>query len=147
HVNSQTPSEVSKPYQADQLRAVTEWESVDAMNRHFQEFRDKRFLISDLQPGFMRRSSWLYPDDGCFARAGLAILNLFQEKVTPPEKIFVFGNLSVKTANSPDGSVSWWYHVAPIVQIGAEKYVLDPALNPRAPLKLEDWLSLMGNDI
>jgi hypothetical protein len=117
------------------------------MNERFARMRDRRWLQTDDHPGFLRRSSWLYPDDGCFARAGLAIMNFAQWALPVPSKIFVFGDLVVKTANSPSGSVSWWYHVAPIVQVGADKYVLDPALEPTHPLKLEDWLAKMSVDV
>lgn len=59
----------------------------------------------------------------------------------------MFGNLTVRTANAPSGSVSWWYHVAPIVQVNGQKYVLDPAIEPHGPLKLEDWLARMDTNI
>ncbi len=89
----------------------------------------------------MRRSSWLYPDDGCFARASLAILNLSKWNVAVPKKVFVFGDLRVETKNSPSGFVTWWYHVAPLVEVNGEKFVLDPAIEPSRPLPLGDWLA------
>src|SRR4030088_893974 len=51
------------------------------------------------------------------------------------------------TPNSPPGQVSWWYHVAPIVEVGGQKIVLDPAIEPHHPLKLEDWLAQMAPNI
>jgi hypothetical protein len=142
-----TASDSAVTYDPQTLPAVTEWNSVAEMTARFEKIRDLRWLTTTDHPGFLRRSSWLYPDDGCFARAGLAIMNL--AKITPaiPNKIFVFGDLTVLTANSTTGTVEWWYHVAPIVQVQGQKYVLDPALSPRAPIKLEDWLALMSNDI
>jgi len=97
-----------------------------------------------MRPMFPRRSSWLYPDDGCYARAQLINRNLLQWMSTAPKKIFVFGDLNVKTANSPYGEVTWWYHVAPIVQVQGVKFVLDPSVDPIRPLKLEEWLSAMA---
>jgi hypothetical protein len=117
------------------------------MNERFAKFRDVRWLETSDHPGFQRRSSWLYPDDGCFARAALAIMHLTQWAFPAPSKIFVFGDLTVNTVNSPSGLVNWWYHVAPIVQVGNQKYVLDPALDPRQPEKLEVWLAKMAGDI
>jgi hypothetical protein len=140
-------SDSSIPYDAKTIPTVTAWESVAAMTQRFEQFRDMRWLTTSDHPGFFRRSSWLYPDDGCFARAGLAIMNLVKMKAAAPNKIFVFGDLRVRTDNALSGYVDWWYHVAPIVQIAGEKYVLDPALSPRAPIKLEDWLALMTPDI
>lgn len=128
------------------LPAATVWASANEMNTQFEKFRDYRFLERPTQPGFLRRSSWLYPDDGCFARASLAILNLNRWNVPVPKKVFVFGNLEVQTKNSPWGSVTWWYHVAPLVEVGGVKYVLDPSVEPKNPLRLEDWLARMSND-
>jgi hypothetical protein len=141
-----TPVDEAKSYGQNKatLPAATAWADEKLMKTAFESFRDYRFLERDSKPGFLRRVSWLYPDDGCFARASLAIVNLNQWKYAVPKKIFVFGNLEVKTVNSPWGSVSWWYHVAPLVEVNGEKYVLDPAIEPKNPLRLEDWLARMS---
>lgn len=126
------------------LPKATEWESVAVMTERFSRLRDHRFMSTVNKPGFLRRSSWLYPDDGCFARAALAVRNLVQWNFTAPNKVFAFGNLRVKTANAPGGEVTWWYHVAPLVEVNGEKYVLDPAIEPGGPLKLGEWLARMS---
>ncbi|MGZ3722530.1 MAG: hypothetical protein ACXVA9_06350, partial [Bdellovibrionales bacterium] len=88
--SSKAAVDSSTPYADERsLPAVTQWESVAVMNERFAKFRDVRWLQSSDQPGFLRRSSWLFPDDGCFARAGLAILNLNKWKMPVPSKIFV----------------------------------------------------------
>lgn len=127
------------------LPKATEWENTTVMTQRFESFRDLRFMTTPSKPNFPRRSSWMYPDDGCFARAALAVRNLMQMSVDAPKKVFAFGNLVVQTANSPSGSVSWWYHVAPLVEVAGQKYVLDPAIYPAGPLKLEEWLAKMSN--
>jgi hypothetical protein len=129
------------------LPKATEWENETVMGQRFDYLRDLRFMTVPAKPNFLRRSSWMYPDDGCFARAALAVRNLLRWSavIAAPKKVFAFGNLTVKTANAPNGSVSWWYHVAPLVEISGQKYVLDPALEPNKPLKLEDWLALMSD--
>jgi len=141
-----TPVQEAKPFATAVLPPATSWESEAAMLDRFKQVRDHRFINDSARPSFIRRSTWLYPDDGCFARAGLAIKNLSQWAHAIPSKVFVFGNLTVKTQNSTYGEVSWWYHVAPLVQVNGEKYVLDPAIDPRAPLKLADWLGHMSSD-
>lgn len=141
-----TPMSSSSHFGEKQLVDATAWESESVMVDRFKEFRDLRFMVVPERPDFPRRSSWMYPDDGCFARAALANRNLARHNYPVPKKVFAFGDLEVKTANSPDGSVSWWYHVAPLVQIGTQKYVLDPAISPKAPLKLEDWLAKMNSN-
>lgn len=141
-----TPVEEAKAYGTvkSTLPAATAWVSEAEMNASFEKFRDYRFITTNSKPDFKRRISWLYPDDGCFARAALAILNLGSWNTAVPKKIFVFGDLTVQTKNSPSGSVTWWYHVAPLVEVDGVKYVLDPAINPKTPLKLEDWLATMS---
>lgn len=108
----------------------------------FAKLRDERF-IKDTTHAMLRRSSWLFPDDGCFARAALAVQNIQQWAMPVPAKLFIFGNLTVRTPNSPNGSVSWWYHVVPVVMVGQQPVVFDPAINPSAPLLLKDWVKTM----
>jgi Glutaminase len=127
------------------LPSATTWESYSAVVERFKKVRDYRWMTIREQPGFLRRISWIYPDDGCFARAGLAILNFANWAVDLPKKVFVFGDLLVQTPNSPSGEVGWWYHVAPIVEVNQQKYVLDPAMDPNQPMKLEDWVGAMGD--
>lgn len=113
----------------------------------FKQFRDLRYLNDPKIPDFLRRISWLYPDDGCFARAqnlGLLIQSLpLQFKFS---KMFIFGNLYAATKNNPNGYVTWWYHVAVTFRMGTEVFIFDPSLSPDRPLLLEDWSKLMVND-
>lgn len=105
----------------------------------FEYVRDTRFITNHRSPISQRRISWLYPDDGCFVRAEL-MTNFIKEKRMPPtSKLFVFGDLSVRTKNAPGNLVRWWYHVAPIYRVGKMVYVLDPAIEPRRPLTVLEW--------
>jgi hypothetical protein len=140
-----SPLTVARKFEPSTLPATTNWKSLDVMQKRFERIRDERFLPWKQNPGILRRSSWFYPDDGCFARAALANRNIFRWFHPVPDKIFVFGNLRVKTSNSPRGAVGWWYHVAPIVEVNQEKYVLDPSIEFSRPLPLVEWLSRMGN--
>ncbi len=135
----------------DQDHAVTEikldkipqWKDYAEIEKTFRLIRDLRFI--EETPDNLRRSTWLYPDDGCYARAALMSKNIEDlHQFEAPYKIFVFGNLTVHTKNALSGSVSWWFHVAPIVSDGKDVYVLDPAINPQKPLKLYAWLQKMG---
>lgn len=121
---------------------IPTWGSIEAMEKLFLEARDQRWLEYAGRP--LRRIPWMYPDDGCFARAGLLNKYFFQLKQTIPAKIFAFGNLSVTSPFSLKGRVGWWYHTAPIVSINGQKYVLDPSVELSRPLLLEDWLRRMG---
>lgn len=119
------------------LPAHQRW-SAGELQRRFETMRDHPIVDGKWPP------SWLYPEDGCFARASMANKTAFHHFYPLPGKVFAFGNLTVKTSNSPRGSVSWWYHVAPIVEVNGDKYVLDPAIEYQRPLLLNEWLGRMG---
>lgn len=74
---------------------------------------------------------FLYPDDGCYARAH-EMIRLMRLQGIEGEKIWIFGGLNPATSNHPDCQVGWWYHVAPTLQVntssGIEKRVIDPSL-------------------
>lgn len=125
---------------------VPEVSTHEELLRMFYFVRDIRFLHLDDNPEFSRRISWLYPDDGCFARAALAGMKLGENNLVRPAKIFAFGNLAVQTMYSREGAVYWWYHVAEIVRYMDAYYVIDPALNNREPLLVENWFHLMGEE-
>ena len=131
-------------YKEANLPKVTSWASVTVMNDRFQKTRDLRFMKANSSGDFPRRISWLYPDDGCFARAALFNRIIFQAFAPVPIKVFVFGNLRVATSYSPRGRVGWWYHTAPVVEVQGEKYVLDPSIDISKPLRLKEWMARMG---
>lgn len=105
----------------------------------FIYMRDKRDFFD--QSDFKRRITWLYPDDGCFARSAI-MQGLIKEKANEAwSQIFLFGNLKLQTKYSPNGSVTWWYHVAPVVRTENGIFVFDPAVEASKPLLLKDWLA------
>jgi len=111
-----------------------------AIWEQFRASRDARFMTDG--SGYVRRPSWMYPDDGCWVRAELAAIESVEAGKAKPWKLFSFGNLTVSTPNAPGGSVSWWYHVVPVVKSLTNNvpYVLDPAIDPTQPLPYQTWL-------
>lgn len=78
--------------------------------------------------------TFLYPDNGCWIRVH-KMCYLMTDDGEDPEKVWICGNLVVPTSNHPDCSVSWWYHVAPILTLdtpGNPKTVIDPSVSPAA---------------
>lgn len=122
---------------------LTEWTGAD-MQQVFNWIRDERFIKTE--NNFNRRSTWLYPYDGCFARAEVTGQRLQQKSYPKPSKIFVFGNLSVDSVNASGGSVSWWFHVVVGYKKDGVAYVFDPSIEPNYPLTLDDWSKRMGPD-
>ena len=137
--------------------------------KNFANVRDMKLLIDhQLRP---RRLTWLYPDDGCSSRAEMMVsaietdnftalpllnppqkpgqlklksLEVLLKKSKLPRKIFAFGSLKFKTLNHPDGMVTWWYHVAPVIRVEQEYYVMDPGMEPLYPLTATEWMNRMG---
>ncbi|AGH95267.1 protein-glutamine glutaminase family protein [Pseudobdellovibrio exovorus] len=125
------------------VQAIQEWPSDQDFSKYFTEIRDERFMETESE--FPRRSTWLYPDDGCYARAAISNSRSEAMGLPAPSRVFVFGNLNVKTANSLWGSVTWWYHVAVSYRIQDVVYIIDPSVDPLKPLPLEEWLNFMGD--
>lgn len=125
-------------------RLAPDWGSLEILHERFNTLRDRRFLSTERMPDFSRRISWLYPDDGCYARAAMARGHFEDNAIAEPAKIFAFGALEPKTDNHPNGKVWWWYHVVGLVTVEGELYVLDPAIEPRGPLTLTAWIKRMN---
>jgi len=101
---------------------------------------------------------FLYPDDGCWIRAHM-MCRLMQKggpdtATNPPEdpeKVWIhFDHLhAVPTANHPDCSVSWAWHVAPALMVtvpgGNQKRVIDPSLCD-TPVSLSEWMKQQDAD-
>jgi hypothetical protein len=122
-------------------------ESYELVVNLFAAVRDLQFLDDPTRNGIKRRSSWLYPDNGCYARADLMIRNSRElGHLSQLAKLFIFGPLEVVTANHSVGVVYWWYHVAPIVQALGTTYVIDPAVDHIKPLPLTQWLERISRD-
>jgi hypothetical protein len=128
---------------------VPTWSDADILAQ-FESARDERYLTQTFppDPDFQRRISWLFPDDGCFARAEQLDVRVARAGKARPHKLFAFGPLRVYTDNASSGRVGWWYHVVPVVKNSSgEPIVLDAAVNPCKPLPYLNWLALMVDDM
>ncbi len=140
---SRQPQKVSKDLRDLDIKVIPDVGSMNDLINQFEFVRDLRFMQGQ-EKNFLRRMTWLYPDDGCFARAEMAAYLLVDNKFVKPKKIFVFGNLSAKTSNTRSGKVEWWYHVAVTYRVGETAYVFDPSLDPKRPMTLADWNTGVG---
>lgn len=140
---SQSAERKKRPIAVLNPQAVNEVSGAQ-LREIFEFVRDTRFM-KQFNGSLDRRLTWLYPDDGCYARAAVASFNLPGYPV--PTKAFIFGDLQVQSENSLSGLVEWWYHVAVAYRVGDTIFVIDPALNPYQALSLSDWGLLMVEDI
>jgi hypothetical protein len=112
----------------------------------FSFVRDSRFLEDGSSDPLklLRRSSWLYPNDGCWVRASAVRRWAKDNGYGELKKAFIFGALEVSSPNAVGGSVTWWYHVVPAFQTDTGiAMVLDPAIDPTGALTLEEWVLRM----
>lgn len=144
-LRSNSAENYKKPLDRLDLNEVPELASYEVLESEFFRIRDERWLPSD-QKDFPRRPTWLYPDDGCYARAEVAAYRLRETELPAPKKMFAFGNLIAFTDNSPSRQVEWWYHVAVAYRVQDTVYIFDPAIEPSRPLKLVEWHEAVGGN-
>jgi hypothetical protein len=92
---------------------------------------------------------FLYPDDGCWARAH-EMCRLMIDMGLKPRKVWIQGNLYVNTKNNPNCHVWWGWHVAPMLcvrgpgRFQTQEMVIDPSLFI-TPVSKATWKSLQGD--
>jgi hypothetical protein len=86
---------------------------------------------------------FLYPDDGCWARAH-EMARLLLGAGFAPRKVWLYGTLRVDTPNNPNCQVRWRYHVTVtlLVNTGSalETWAIDPSMFP-GPVRQDAWVS------
>lgn len=138
-----SPEAMAVPMEAlgSQLANLPEWPGpIAGIREAFTHSRDVR-AYDDGKHDFLRRSSWMYPDDGCFARAGHVAASLERAGLVRPGRVFAFGNLKLATPFNSRGAVYWWYHVAAAYRSGHMVVVLDPAVHYDRPLLVHEWIA------
>ena len=94
---------------------------------------------------------FLYPDDGCWARAH-EMCRLMIAAGAQPRKVWIYAafpsSLTAQTSNNPACHVVWGWHVAPTLEVdtgaGTDTYVIDPSLFT-GPVTEPTWKSVQGN--
>jgi len=91
---------------------------------------------------------FLYPDDGCWARAS-EMCRLMIAAGVSPRKVWIQGSLLAKTRNNPACQVQWGWHVAPTLCVRrgfccVETMVIDPSLFPY-PVSEDAWKAVQND--
>lgn len=92
---------------------------------------------------------FLYPDDGCWARAH-EMCRLMIGIGLKPKKVWIQGSLYVSTKNNPNCGVWWGWHVAPTLcvrgrwLVNKRQMVIDPSLFSK-PVTKAGWKSVQGD--
>jgi hypothetical protein len=91
---------------------------------------------------------FLYPDDGCWARAH-EMCRLMIAQGVYPRKVWSSGSLRVNTRNNPKCFVTWGWHVAPTLCVRTryffttEELVIDPSLFS-GPVSKQTWKNIQS---
>ncbi|OYZ15060.1 MAG: hypothetical protein B7Y39_16795 [Bdellovibrio sp. 28-41-41] len=67
-IQEDTPLGLAKPLDMLTYEKVPAYQNATVATQSFVKVRDAKF-IKDVTHNMVRRSSWIFPDDGCFARA------------------------------------------------------------------------------
>jgi hypothetical protein len=91
---------------------------------------------------------FLYPDNGCWARAH-EMCRLMIAAGVKPAKVWIDGTLTAATRNRTDCKVQWSWHVAPTLCVRTRRcmkatYVIDPSLFT-GPVTEATWKSVQGD--
>jgi len=91
---------------------------------------------------------FLYPDDGCWARAH-EMCRLMINAGAYPKKVWIDGNLHTLTKNNPACFVNWGWHVAPTLCVRKgwwrrSAQGIDPSLFT-GPVSQPTWKSVQGD--
>lgn len=96
---------------------------------------------------------FLYPDDGCWARAS-EMCRLMINAGALPRKIWIDGTLHALTRNNPQCFVDWGWHVAPVLCVRRWRWlfcccfgrdmVIDPSLFT-TPVTKAQWKGVQGD--
>jgi hypothetical protein len=84
---------------------------------------------------------FLFPRSGCWARAH-QMCRLIIAEGEQPGKVWIIGNLEVRTENRPECKVNWGWHVAPTLQVTTGStirlLVIDPSIF-KEPVRVSRW--------
>ncbi len=86
---------------------------------------------------------FFYPEEGCYARA-MEMARILDQMGVNSAKVFVEGDLVVKTYRTPFRFVLWDYHVAPVIAVRDGEEIklmtLDPSIMKR-PVTVDEWVA------
>ncbi len=96
-------------------------------------------------PGnFLRRGPWLYPANGCYAKAAHVSYLAKQKRLPQPGKIYAYGNLEFDSPYAKNGRrVYWRYHMAAAYIFNGQVLVVDPGMSA-TPITQEEWFRLIS---
>jgi hypothetical protein len=126
--------------------SMAEIESKNIDYNFFQENLLRKFAPSDLKSEDQLNTVWesMNPGDKtrsqCFKRAHVWSFDMWSQFGINSEKIFIFYTKRHILIDQTD----WWFHVAPMVTLNNEKFVMDKTFLEK-PVQLRKWKDMFIN--
>jgi hypothetical protein len=102
-----------------------------------------------------------FPQGGCQQRAQIMSMLLSKKFNIEHARVWIFAPIDLdpddkrtlfitdKNGLSPNNTIQWNYHVAPVVLVkkgtGVDTLVIDPSIDKTQPISLSKWLQAIGN--
>lgn len=114
---------------------VTQLDDLGVAEQNARVTQQQAQLAAQLVDSTRAYLPFAYTEDGCYARALYMSAELASRRV-PSSAQYLTGELY------PSSSVSWGWHVAPMVEIEGTtgRTILDPSLAPGGPITLTEWI-------
>lgn len=74
----------------------------------------------------------------CYQRAYRWNYDMFREFGVNSERVYLF--FTNRFQYRPENKYKWWFHIAPVVTINGEKFVMDPEFL-KGPAPMQDWIN------
>lgn len=132
---------------AADISGLPEWNhGIEALNSLNVQARGSRRYPNPNPGNFQRRAAWLFPVDGCYAKAAHVSAEAAKRGYPKPGKVFAYGDLEYATQYARNGRKTYWsYHVAAAYRVSGQVYVLDPMISPKTAMTLSTWLSQISD--
>lgn len=133
-VKSRKPVASVRPF-SQEMGGIPAWPGTIAQLNELnaKAFATRSYANPD-QGNYLRRAPWLFPTDGCYAKAAHVSAVAQRLGLPAPGKVFVFGDLRFSSDFVNGGVVYWSYHVVAAYHIANEIYVIDPVVSRSSQL-------------
>ena len=130
------------------VASLPEWKrGLPALISFAEKVRVLRKYTNPNPGNFRRRAPWLFPVDGCYAKAAHISAVASSMGHSRPGKVFAFGNLQYSTPFARNGRITYWsYHMAASYRIGSVVYVIDPTITSKKVMPLVEWVKLISKE-
>ena len=138
-----TARQIQAPIEQVDLSQLPDWGDFSKVHEAFLRVRDEPFLECK-STAFPRRIPWLYGWNGCYLRAAL-VRRAFRMWGYPKiKKAFLFGAMEFESILPEEKKLSYNDHVAGVLRVGQDAYVIDPPVDFAGPIVFKKWMTTLA---